>query len=239
MIIAVVNNKGGVGKTTTVVHLAHALSRMGKRVLLVDMDGQANSLAHLFTEETVTDIRTRQNGHALPTTHHDATGVEILPLSFWKAKADDYAHAITDYAKDFDVTLIDCPPSLEARTEAALTAADYVLIPTEPEKLSIDGIDNLLAIVPQFNVQIIGIIVTRFNKKKTAHNVWVQSLIKYYGRDLIRHYVIDSSVFPSASTNSQTAYEWSGKRKTAALEAYNAIAETMLKRAGKAEVSNG
>ena len=76
------------------------------------------------------------------------------------------------------------------------------------------------------------------NKKKTAHNVWVQSLIKYYGRDLIRHYVIDSSVFPSASTSSKTAYEWSGKRKAPALEAYNAIAETMLKRAGKVEVQN-
>jgi chromosome partitioning protein len=239
MIIAVVNNKGGVGKTTTVVHLAHALSRMGKRVLLVDMDGQANSLAHLFTEETVTAIRTRQNGHALPTTHHDATGVEILPLSFWKANAADYAHSITEYAKDFDVTLIDCPPSLETRTEAALTAADYVLIPTEPEKLSIDGIDNLLSILPKFNVQILGIVVTRYNKKRPAHNAWLQPLTKYYSRDLIRHYVVDSSVFPSACTNSQTAYEWSGKRRTAALEAYNAIAETMLKRAGMVEVQNG
>lgn len=238
MIISVVNNKGGVGKTTTVVHLAHALSRMGKRVLLVDLDGQANSLAHLFDEETVSTMRQRQNGHAQPTTHHEGSGVAILPLSFWKASEADYTRAITDTAKDFDITLIDCPPSLETRTEAALTASEYVLIPTEPEKLSIDGIDNLLAILPRFNVQILGIIITRFNKKKTAHAVWQQSLVKSYSRDIIRHYVTDSSVFPSASTNSQTAFQWTGKRKNTALEAYNAIAKTMLQRAGKAEVTN-
>lgn len=232
MKIAVLNNKGGVGKTTSVIHLAHAFARMKYRVLVVDMDGQANALAHLFDAETVEAMRLNQNGHALPTKHHDRTGVDVLPLSFWRASSEAYSNAISEYAQSYDITLIDCPPSLEGRTEAALTAADYVLIPTEPEKLSIDGIDNLLAVVPRFNVQVLGIMVTRFNKKKTAHSVWIQSLMKDYKRDIIKHFVIDSAVFPGSSTMSQTAYEWVGKRKNAALEAYNDIASVILKRAG-------
>lgn len=232
MIFAVVNNKGGVGKTTSVVHLGYALARLGNRVLVIDLDAQANLLGHVFDYAFVEQIKTRQNGKAQAPIMHENAQIDVMPLSFWKAEMKDYQTAIKTASATYDVVLIDCPPSLEYRTEAALYAADYVLVPTEPEKLSIDGIRNLLESLPRYDVQLAGIIITRYNKKKTAHGSWLQALTSMYPRDVIKIPVIDSSVFPSASTMNITGYEQTGRRSNAALEAYNGIAKTVAERFG-------
>lgn len=232
MIIAIFNNKGGVGKTTTAVHLGYALAQQGKKVLCVDLDRQANLLGHLFDEEHVSALKHRQNGKAQGAISHEAAKMDILPLSFWQAESKDYIDAIHKAASNYDVVLIDCPPSLEVRSESALYAADFVLVPTEPEKLSFDGIGNLLEEFDKYHVHLLGIIITRFQKKKVAHHGYVNLLTSKYPRDIIKkHPVIDSSVFPTASAMSITGYEQSGKRKNAALEAYNEIAKIIVRRA--------
>lgn len=239
MIIAVVNNKGGVGKTTTVVHLAEALSRMGKNVLAIDLDSQANLLLHLFRKHLVNDLKASQNGHALAPVYSEKTSINILPLSFWKADVDEYAETMRSYAETHDVVLIDCPPSLEGRTLAALQIADYVLIPTEPERLSVEGIQNLLDALQDYPAHIAGIVVTRFNKNKTAHGAWVEQLYSRYSRDMIDVMIPDTSVFPSASSNAKSGYEhWGNRKINVALQAYNDLAEILCERVGL-EVSNG
>ena len=123
MIIAVINNKGGVGKTTTTVHVGYALAQLGKRVLCVDMDGQANLLMHLFDLNKVYQLEDEKNAPTHTILHH-ASGVDVLPLSYWKADRKQYIKAIQAAAKKYDITLIDCPPSLGILTLNAFAAAD-------------------------------------------------------------------------------------------------------------------
>lgn len=227
MILAIVNNKGGVGKTTTAVHLASALAAEGKTVLAVDLDGQANLLMHFFSNKIVSEQRARQNGKALPVMTHES-GVTVLPLSFWSASQEQYADTIRKHAEGYDFVVIDCPPSLETRTGAALDAADKVLIPTEAEHFSVKGIQQLLTVMESRDIRIAGILVTKYDKKSVAHVHLLGHLAELYPQYLLPDAVIQSNVFRSASAMGKTAFEWNGKRKSAALDAYHALATEII-----------
>lgn len=243
MIIAVVNNKGGVGKTTSVVHLAHALSRMGKNVMAVDLDSQASLCLHLFKKQVVRELKASQNGHALAPIFSEKTKVNILPLSFWQADVADYAEAMRQYADVHDIVLIDCPPSLEGRTLAALQIADFILIPTQAERLSVEGIDNLMQTLQDYPAQIAGIFVTYFNARHTSHPVWMEQLQCKYSRDMIDVFVPYTSVFSTASSNAKSGFEhWGNRKMNVALDAYIEIARVLCERIGlplEEEVNNG
>lgn len=227
MIIAVMNNKGGVGKTTTTVHLGHALALRGKKVLCIDMDAQANLLMHLFRFNIVRDLKTQQNGTAQNALHH-ASGMDVLPLSFWEESEERYIKTIRQYGEEYDVVLLDCPPSMERRTVAAVKAADAVLIPTQPEDLSVKGLANLLNFCEEYNKRVLGIVVTFFNKKKTTHNTYYAYLASTFPDAFLDTPVVDSAVFSSASSMQKTGYEWLGKKSNLALEAYNSLAQTVI-----------
>ncbi len=225
-IIAILNNKGGVGKTTTAVHVAYSLAKQGKKVLCVDMDGQANFLLHIFPPKNVYELEAQQNSKPLPIMHH-ASGVDVLPLSFWEASESKYVEVIRRYAADYDITLIDCPPSLETRTRAALDVATSVLIPTEPENLSYKGLVKLINLCAERDLPVLGIVITRFDKKKAAHNFYVQQLTTMYATFCLDAIVPNSAIFPSASGMNQFGYEWQPK-KNPALDAYTSIAKAVI-----------
>lgn len=226
-IIAILNNKGGVGKTTTAVHLGYAIAREKKKVLCVDMDEQANFLLHVFPPKNVYELEDKQNGKPLPIIHHES-GVDVLPLSFWSATSAQYVDVIRQYSQEYDYILLDCPPSLESRTRAALQAATGVLIPTEPENLSYKGLVKLINLCAEENLPVLGIIITRFDKKKAAHNFYVQQLTTMYANYTFDAIVPNSAIFPSASGMNQFGYEWQPKSNPA-LDAYTSIAKTIIK----------
>jgi len=159
-ILAISNQKGGVGKTTTSVNLASSLSYMGKKILLVDIDHQANATTFMGINRssltyTVADIFT--NGIKLDKIIQkvDSVEVDIVPARFELANIEtkilendnrDYilSNALESVRDDYDFIIIDCPPSLGIITMNALIAADSVLIPVQCEFLALDGLTQLL-----------------------------------------------------------------------------------------------
>lgn len=157
--IALANQKGGVGKTTTAINLGAYLAQLGRRVLLVDMDPQANATAGLgarampgrssynvligdITAEEAVRTTVQPGLWLLPSTPELAgADIELVPMM---AREYRLKQALASIVKQYDFTLIDCPPSLGLLTLNALTAADEVIVPVQCEYLALEGLGQLM-----------------------------------------------------------------------------------------------
>ena len=159
-IIAISNQKGGVGKTTTSVNLSSSLAALEKKVLLIDFDPQANSTSSIGIDinigsKTIYDLLENECSSddcinntnlefldVIPA-HIDLVGIEIESIDMIER---EYLlrNTIFDFKADYDFIIIDCPPSLGLLTLNALTAADSVLIPIQCEYLALEGLGKLL-----------------------------------------------------------------------------------------------
>lgn len=231
IIIAITNNKGGVGKTTTAVHLGFALAESGKKVLCIDLDAQANLIGHLFKPSVKRELKAQQNGSVQAVMKYNDS-LSVLPLSFLTTSLKEYSVVIRKYAKDYDITLIDCPPGLESRSPAALDVADIVLIPTEPESFAYQGLADLLheCQARKLSAEAVMIILTQYDTKMSQHKVFADHIAATLPDYYVEPNVVRSGIFKSASTYNQTGFEYNGKRKNAALDAYRTIAQTLLQR---------
>lgn len=186
--IALANQKGGVGKTTTAINLSAALATMGQKVLLVDSDPQGNAssglgvdakeaehnLYHCYigeakTNKTICQVNEIDNLEIIPT-HIDLIGVEVELVS--ASKREGYlAKAIKQVKKDYDYILIDCPPSLGLLTLNALTAADSVIIPMQCEYFALEGLSQLIRTIRlvknSYNPKLVieGLVLTMFDRR--------------------------------------------------------------------------
>lgn len=207
-IIAVVNQKGGVGKTTTTINLGAYLAEMGKYVLLVDLDPQANATSGLGV-----DYRNLNQGIyealsggcmmrevVLPTPH---VGYRIAPATPALAGANielvglenrefRLAQSLLEIRSDYDIILIDCPPSLGLLTVNALVAADYVLIPIQAEYYALEGLGQLLETVSLVRdnlkpeLDILGAVITMFDKRTKLSDQVMQELYKFFPNKIFR-----------------------------------------------------
>jgi chromosome partitioning protein len=227
-IVAVINNKGGVGKTTATVHIATALVEKGKRVLCVDMDMQANLAQNFFSRKFVNSTFKPSTTVVLPPERHPS-GVEVLVLSYIEGEEMLYINAIHKYAPDYDYILIDSPPSLEKRTMSSLQAAEYVLIPTEAEQFAFSGISNLLQLAASFNLRVLGIFINKYDPKKQVHKAFRSFIADQFSQVFLEDSVPTSTVFPNAQAENKTGFEfYTAKKPNPALDAYRAIAKSLL-----------
>jgi chromosome partitioning protein len=188
-IIACTNQKGGVGKTTTVVNLASYLARTGRRILVVDLDPQGNATSGLGLASVPVDrsihpvlvdggeamdrvVPTAFEGLSIIPSSRDLAGaeVELVPV---EGRERRLARALRPVSASYDTLLLDCPPSLGLLTVNAMTAADSVLIPIQCEYYALEGLGQLLATVelvrahlnPELAIK--GVLLTMFDARTT------------------------------------------------------------------------
>lgn len=197
-IIAVVNHKGGVGKTTTTVNLGAALSRLGKRILLVDMDSQQNLTTSLMKEEDVTKsiFDSLMQNEPLPI-FRISEGLDLCPSELALAAAELHLQArigresilkklLNRVRDDYDFIFIDCPPSLGLFTINALVAATDVFLPLTGETLPLRGIimldETLNDVIQNANsdLKITGVIIQRYNNRKLNNEV-IEAITSKFG----------------------------------------------------------
>ena len=203
-IIAIANQKGGVGKTTTAVNLAAALAILEKKILLIDADPQANAtsavgidvkkqklgtyqlLEHTVTADEVILPTDTENLDLIPS-HIDLVGTEIELVDkknreFMLKKALENAH------KKYDYVIIDCAPSLGLITLNALTAAHSLIIPIQCEYFALEGLGKLLNTIKSVqkihnkNLDIEGLLLTMFDSRLRLSNQVVEEVQKHFGK---------------------------------------------------------
>ncbi len=215
MVIAIANQKGGVGKTTTAINLSAALAKSGKKVLLIDLDPQGNSslsfLDHKVIEQSIYDLLTDSN--ASPEDIIKSTsiaGLDVMPSRINLAKFESkligefdapfrLKDRIDGLIKSYDYILIDTPPTLGLITVNALVASDYVLVPIQPSYFALEGTDDLLETVekvkarPNPRLQVLGVVITLLDKRTTLARD-IQEQIRTVFGDKVFSTVISKSV---------------------------------------------
>ena len=214
-IVAISNQKGGVGKTTTAINLSANLAQMGKKVLIVDFDPQGNSgsglgieinklkntiyeilLGKAFIQEIIQDTCV-ENLKILPS-NINLSGIE-LDLANQTEKEYKLKNYLSTIAHDYDIILIDCPPSLGILTINALVAADSVMITLQTEYFALEGLTQLMRVIEMaqksLNPQLLleSVLLTMFDKRTNLANQVAADVRKFF-KDKVYNSIIPRTV---------------------------------------------
>ncbi|NMN96026.1 AAA family ATPase [Antrihabitans stalactiti] len=245
MVLAVANQKGGVAKTTTVASLGAALVGLDQRVLVVDLDPQGCltfSLGHNpdRLDVSIYDVLT-SDIHAKEVLLDTAEGVSLLPATIDLAGADavllmkpgrEFAlkRALKPLHDEFDVIILDCPPSLGIMTLNGLTAADAVLVPLQCETLAHRGVGQLLRTVSEVqqitnpNLQLLGALPTLYDSRTTHARDVLADVADRYGMPVLAPAIPRTVRFAEATASGATVM---AGRKNKGAEAYRELAESL------------
>ena len=214
-ILAVANQKGGVGKTTTSVNLSACLAQIGKKTLLVDIDPQGNATSGIGIDKSdvdhcVYDVLVEDIEAAIVIKKTKVENLDVIPASIQLAGAEielvptisreiRLKRALDEVVNQYDYIIIDCPPSLGLLTLNALTAADAVLIPVQCEYYALEGLSQLLSTVRivqkhlNQNLKIEGVLLTMFDAR-TNLGIQVIDEVKKYFQDKVYRTIIPRNV---------------------------------------------
>lgn len=225
--IAVTNQKGGVGKTTTVINAGAGLAKLGKKVLLVDLDPQANltyslgkmahleprTMYHLLTgKAALTEVTVKRGNLWLIPSSIELSGAEV-ELSGAAGREIVLKEALMGI-RGFDYCFLDCPPSLGLLTLNALTTAHEVYIPLQAEFLALQGLGRLLETVETVRkrlnkrLKMTGVIGTRYDKRRKLNREVIETLNSHFGNKLFKTLIRENISLAEAPSHGKTIYEY-------------------------------
>jgi chromosome partitioning protein len=255
VVVSVINQKGGVGKTTTSANLSSGLAEKGKRVLVVDVDAQSNLSTHLGLEAEVDEDSGRSNrGTIYEVLKGDmalkdaivsrSKNLDVVPSSLLLSAADLelggvvgrellLKRVIQPVRDAYDFIVIDCPPALGLLSLNALAASDRVVIPVQSEYLALHGVRQLLDTIDQVRtiynpaLEVGGVLICMHDNRKRLARAVADTIHNYFG-GLVFETVIRANVsLAEAPSNGQTIFEYAPKSSGA--EDYSQLVDEVLR----------
>ena len=249
-IVAIVNQKGGVGKTTTAVNLTAGIGICGKKVLLVDIDPQGNTTSGFGIDKRQVLVSSydlivgnRPANEIIVKTKFD--GVDVIPSSMNLAGAEieltalenretRLKNALASVRENYDYILLDCPPSLGLITLNALTATDTFLVPIQCEYFALEGLSQLMSTMRQVKrlynptLELEGVLLTMYDGRLNLTQQVVSEIKKFFGKKLYNSVITRSVRLSEAPSFGLPIQYYDHRSKGAAC--YNALAEEFIKR---------
>ncbi|WP_139685479.1 ParA family protein [Vibrio tasmaniensis] len=249
-IVAIANQKGGVGKTTTCINLAASMAATKRKILVVDLDPQGNATMasgvdkyqveatayDLLVEDTPFDevvCRSTSGNYDLIAANGDVTAAEIKLMEVF-AREVRLKNALAPIRSNYDFIFIDCPPSLNLLTINAMAAADSVLVPMQCEYFALEGLTALmdtiskLAAVVNENLKIEGLLRTMYDPRNRLSNEVSDQLKKHFGSKVYRTVIPRNVRLAEAPSHGKPAMYYD--KYSAGAKAYLALAGEMLRR---------
>lgn len=249
-ILALANQKGGVGKTTTAVNLGAALAAMDKRVLLVDLDPQGNATSHLgYRRDELSHSIYNVMVERLPvreaTMHTTRLHLDLLPainalagaeveMVSMLAREQLLQRALAKVEERYDYILLDPPPSLGLLTVNALTAADGVVVPVQAEYLALEGLSQLLntlaLVTEQLNpdLEILGLLLTMYDARTNLATDVANEVRRHFPDKVFQTYIPRNVRLSEAPSHGSTIFELDPRSSGA--DAYVALAREVMER---------
>ena len=248
-IISLLNHKGGVGKTTSAINIGAGMVELGKRVLLIDLDPQANlSLSLGIPRQKFTIYESlRGESELVPYTVKDGLDVIMSTLDLSGAEMELINEAGREFIlrelfepvrEEYDFIIIDCPPSLGLLTLNALTSSDYVIIPLQTEFLALQGLTKIKQVIDKVKfrlnkkLEIGGVIATMYDHRKVLNRDVVETIRKYFGEKVFNTMIRDNVSLAEAPAQRVDIFTYS--RRSNGAKDYYSLCQEILERTGAA-----
>ena len=240
-IISIINQKGGVGKTTTAVNLSAYLADKGKKTLLIDEDSQGNSTSGLSRsvtfDKSLYDVLLNDTSPEEAVVKTAIRKLHLLPASIDLAGAEIEIAPLAErepLREQYDYIIIDCPPSLGLMTLNALVASDSIIIPIQAEFYALEGLSQLVKTVQVVSrrmnprLHILGILLTMFDGRTNLSLQVAEEVKKYFGSKVFRTVIPRTVKLSEAPSFGEPVLTYAPKSKGA--EAYKKLSREVLKR---------
>ena len=232
IIISLINHKGGVGKTTSAINIGAGLVEIGKKVLLLDLDPQANLTLSLGIPRQPITIYESLRGESELIPYKVKEGLDVVPstLDLSGAEMELINEAGREFIlrelfepvmEEYDYIIIDCPPSLGLLTLNSLTSSNYVIIPLQTEFLALQGLTKIKQVVDKVKfrlnkkLRIIGVVATMYDSRKVLNREVVETIKKYFGKRVFKTMVRDNVSLAEAPASRKDIFGYNKKSRGA------------------------